>query len=91
MACGEEMPISPRDDLLRRTDEIVGSRSSTLFDTVAVYLAIERSLVEMKRLPVEITDAGHTKVTEGAKMVDCAVDWNTLGGFEDFLVERLTK
>lgn len=79
------------DELLRRTGEIVGSRSSTLFDTVAVYLAIERKLVEMKRLPVEITDAGFTKVTDGAKMIDCAVDWNTLGGFEDFLVGRLTK
>ncbi len=79
------------DDVRRRADEIVDSRSSTLFDTVAVYLAIERSQVEMKRLPVEITDAGYTRVTEGAKMVDCAVDWNTLGGFEDFLVQRLTK
>jgi len=78
-------------ELQRRADEIVGRRSSTLFDTVAVYLAISRELTKMQRLPVAITDAGHTKVTEGAKMVDCAIDWDTLGGFEDFLVERLTK
>ena len=78
-------------DLRRRVDEAVNRRSSTLFDTVAIYLAIERDLVKMERLPVAITDAGHTKVTEGAKMVDCAIDWNTLDGFEDFLVERLTK
>lgn len=78
-------------DLRRQVDATVSSRSSTLFDTVAIYLAIQQDLVKMERLPVEITDAGHTKVTEGAKLVDCAVDWNTLAGFEDFLVERLTK
>jgi len=78
-------------ELRRRAEAVVSSRSSTLFDTVAIYLAIERDLVKMKTLPIEITDAGHTKVTEGAKRVDCAIDWNTLAGFEDFLVERLTK
>ncbi len=67
------------------------SRSSTLFDTVAIYLAISRDLVKMEQLPVEITDKGHTKVTQGAKQINCAVDWRTLAGFEDFLVERLTK
>jgi len=78
-------------ELQRRVDSVVNRRSSTLFDTVAVYLAISRDLTKMERLPVAITDAGHTKVTTGAKMVDCAIDWNTLSGFEDFLVERLTK
>ncbi|UCD49699.1 MAG: nucleoside hydrolase [Phycisphaerales bacterium] len=78
-------------DLQRRVDDIVKHRSSTLFDTVAVYLAISHGFTKMERLPVAITDAGHTKVTEGAKVIDCAIDWNTLGGFEDFLVERLTK
>jgi inosine-uridine nucleoside N-ribohydrolase len=78
-------------DLRGQVDATVGTRSSTLFDTVAIYLAIEQDLVTMKRLPVAITDKGHTKVTEGAKMVNCAVDWQTLEGFEDFLVERLTK
>ncbi len=67
------------------------SRSSTLFDTVAIYLAISHDLVKMEEVPVAITDKGHTKVTDGAKRVNCAVDWQTLSGFEDFLVERLTK
>jgi len=78
-------------ELQRRVDEVVAHRSSTLFDTVAVYLAISHDLTKMERLPVAITDAGHTKVTESAKMVDCATNWDTLNGFEDFLVERLTK
>jgi inosine-uridine nucleoside N-ribohydrolase len=78
-------------ELRRRVDDVVSRRSSTLFDTVAVYLAISHDLTKMKRLPVAITEAGHTKVTEGAKLVDCAIDWDTLDGFESFLVERLTK
>jgi len=61
-------------ELDRRVNKQLNSRSSTLFDTVAVYLAISHDLVKMKRLPVEITDKGHTKVTEGAKSMNCAVE-----------------
>jgi inosine-uridine nucleoside N-ribohydrolase len=78
-------------NLNRLVNDRLNSRSSTLFDTVAIYLAISHDLTKMERLPVEITDNGHTKVTEGAKMVNCAVEWQTLEAFEDFLVERLTK
>jgi inosine-uridine nucleoside N-ribohydrolase len=78
-------------DLDRLADQTVSRRSSTLFDTVAVYLAVSQDLTKMERLGVEITDEGHTKVGDGAKRVNCAVDWQTLGGFEDWLVKRLTK
>jgi len=78
-------------DLDKLAEKQLYSRSSTLFDTVAIYLAISHDLVKMESLPIAITDKGHTKVTEGAKQVNCAVDWRTLDGFEDFLVERLTK
>jgi inosine-uridine nucleoside N-ribohydrolase len=78
-------------DLDRLAAETVGRRSSTLFDTVAIYLAVSRDLTRIERLPVEITEQGHTKVVDGAKMVNCAVEWQTLGDFEDWLVERLTK
>jgi inosine-uridine nucleoside N-ribohydrolase len=78
-------------DLDRLAGKTVSSRSSTLFDTVAIYLATSHDLTKMERLPVAITDEGHTKVSDGAKLVNCAIDWQTLGGFEDWLVERLTK
>jgi hypothetical protein len=45
----------------------------------------------MKQLPIRITDDGFTRVEEGAKMVNCAVKWNDLDGYESWLVERLTK
>ena len=87
---GENKDMSEAD-LDRLAARTVERRSSTLFDTVAIYLAVSENLTKMERLPVEITDEGHTKVSDGAKMVNCAVGWQTLGGFEDWLVGRLTK
>jgi len=78
-------------DLNRLTEEKLNHSSTTLFDTVAVYLAVSRDLVEMKRLPIVISDDGFTRVQEGAKQVDCAVKWKDLDGYESWLVERLTR
>ena len=64
--------------------------SSTLFDTVAVYLAISTDLVNMERLPIVVTDDGFTREDPKGKAVDCAMSWKDLGKFEDFLVGRLT-
>ena len=75
----------------RLVEQQLRSRSTTLFDTVAIYLAIDRGLVQMQRLPIRITDDGFTRVEEGAKGVDCAVKWTDLGAYEDWLVQRLTK
>jgi len=78
-------------DFDRLTDEKLKSSSTTLFDTVAIYLAINKDLVQMQKLPVRITDDGFTRVEEGAKDVDCAVKWKSLEGYESWLAERLTK
>jgi inosine-uridine nucleoside N-ribohydrolase len=67
-----------------------GSRSSTLFDTVAIYLAMKRDLVEMETLGIRVTDDGYTVIDNKAKKVNCAMNWKNLGAFESFLVERLT-
>ncbi len=75
----------------RATDEKLKKSSTILFDTVAIYLAIRTDLAQMKLLPIRITDDGFTRVEEGAKMVNCAVKWNDLDGYESWLVERLTK
>ncbi len=65
-------------------------QSSTLFDTVAVYLAFSQKLVEMEDLDVRVTDDGLTVVEDGAKTLHCATAWRNLPAFQDFLVERLT-
>lgn len=77
-------------DLDRLTEEKLNHSSTTLFDTVAIYLAVTRDLTEMKRLPIAISEDGFTRVEEGAKPVDCAVKWKDLDGYESWLVERLT-
>ena len=78
-------------DFDRLTEEKLKSSSTTLFDTVAIYLAINKDLAQMHQLPVRITDDGFTRVQEGAKSVDCAIKWKSLDGYESWLTERLVK
>jgi len=65
--------------------------SSTLFDTVAVYLAMEQKLCRMERLKLKVTDDGKTVVDPDGKAMDVATAWKDLGRFEDLLVRRLTS
>ena len=66
------------------------STSTTLFDTVAVYLAAEQDLVDMRRLPLSITDDGHTIVDEvNGRPVNCAIGWWDLTAFKRKLVDTL--
>jgi inosine-uridine nucleoside N-ribohydrolase len=78
-------------ELNKRVDQKLNSSSTTLFDTVAVYLAMSTELVKMEKLPIRVTDDGYTRIDEGAKVINCATEWKDLGAFEDFLVGRLTK
>ena len=77
--------------LNRKVNQKLHSSSTTLFDTVAIYLAMSTDLVKMEKLGIRVTDDGHTKIDEDAKVINCAMEWKSLGAFEDFLVERLTK
>ncbi len=71
--------------------EAVAERSSVLFDTVAVYLALAEDLVEIETLGVRVTDDGYTRIDEAARRVRCATAWRDLSAFEDLLVQRLTS
>ncbi len=64
--------------------------SSTLFDTVAIYLAFSTELLNMERLNIVVTDDGFTREDPQGKAMDCAMSWKDMGKFEDLLVERLT-
>lgn len=65
--------------------------TSTLFDTVAVYLAISERFLEIEALGIQVTAAGYTLIDENEKRIRCATRWKDLDAFEDWLVERLTK
>jgi inosine-uridine nucleoside N-ribohydrolase len=70
-------------------DGQVESRSSTLFDTVAVYLAGDRDLVTTETLGVRVTDEGMTVPDDDAAPLDWATGWTSLEEFEGLLTQRL--
>jgi inosine-uridine nucleoside N-ribohydrolase len=67
------------------------TRSSILFDTVAIYLAYSQELVKMEELPIAVSGEGMTTIQPGAKPVQVATEWKNLDAFRDLLVERLTR
>lgn len=79
------------EQINKSVDEKVNSSSTTLFDTVAIYLAMSRELVRMEKLGIKVTDDGFTRIDDKAKVINCATEWKDLSAFEDFLVDRLTK
>lgn len=80
----------PRREWCAKDAEYVSSKSSTLFDTVAVYLAISRELVTTEDLGVRVTDDGMTVPDPAARALTWATGWRDLDGFEEWLVARLT-
>ncbi len=78
-------------ELTKRVDKKLNSSSSTLFDTVGIYLAMSTDLVKMEKLRIKVTDDGYTRVDNNGKLINCATQWKDLGAFEDFLVDRLIK
>lgn len=65
------------------------TKSSTLFDTVAVYLAFAHDLVTVEKLGVRVADDGMTEADPAAAPLDWATAWKSLDGFRDLLVDRL--
>ena len=70
-----------------RQDE---KESSTLFDTVAVYLAFSDSLTKIEELPIIVDDQGFTRIDPAGKKMEVATEWKDLAAYEDLLVKRVT-
>jgi len=70
-----------------KTDE---TASSTLFDTVAVYLGFSEKLLKMETLPIRVDDKGFTRIDENAKKMRVATAWKNMAAFEDLLAKRVT-
>ena len=69
-----------------------GQTSTTLFDTVAVYMAARRDLLEMRSLPLRVTDDGYTVIDPArGRPVDCAIGWRDMAAFETYLVSTLLE
>ena len=80
-----------KKELNKRVNQQINSRSTTLFDTVGIYLGMTEKLVKMEKLGITVTDDGYTRIDKNAKVINCATEWKDLGGYEDFLVDRLIK
>jgi len=65
------------------------TRSSTLFDCVAVYLAYSEQLVDVETLHVGVTDDGFTRRDPAGPAVRVALRWKDRQAFEDQLTQRL--
>ena len=66
-------------------------RSSTLFDTVAIYLATQPELCTMEQLRLRVTDEGFTVIDPKGKLMSVATAWKDLGRYENWIVDRLTS
>ncbi len=71
--------------------DFFATRSTTLFDCVAVYLAYTEDFVETETVRFRITDDGFTvRDPAGPLQARVALRWKSLPGFESHLVNRLT-
>jgi inosine-uridine nucleoside N-ribohydrolase len=68
----------------------VNSKSTVLYDTAAVYLAMKTDLLKMENLKVSVNNDGYTVIDDNAKEIEVATKWKDLEAFEDFLLSRLT-
>jgi inosine-uridine nucleoside N-ribohydrolase len=66
-------------------------RSTTLYDTVAVYLAYDEELVVIEELDLAIDDDGTMHAGAGGSVVRVATAWADQEGFLDHLLGRLTR
>jgi inosine-uridine nucleoside N-ribohydrolase len=79
----------PQNRWCRSDATNVDARSTTLFDTVAVYLAEARDLVKTEKMGVQVSDEGMTVPDEGSPPITWATEWKSLEEFEELLTARL--
>lgn len=70
-------------------EDRLSERSSTLYDTVAIYLAMETELLHMESLPIRVDEAGFTRIESDGALVQVATGWRDYDAFEQLLLDRL--
>jgi inosine-uridine nucleoside N-ribohydrolase len=69
----------------------IEERSSTLYDCVAIYLAVSEDLCQMETLGIRVTDDGFTRPEPAAKKMRVATAWKDLNAFREWMVSRLAR
>ncbi|HET6873722.1 MAG TPA: nucleoside hydrolase [Acidimicrobiales bacterium] len=70
--------------------ELYRERTTTLFDTVAVYLAYAEDLVDIEELDIVVDDDGRLRVDPEGRRLRAATAWHDPEAFADHVVQRLT-
>lgn len=68
----------------------IDRKSSTLYDTVAVYLAFASDFTEIEELGIRVTKNGMTVIDPNARKIKVATRWKDMNAFKDLLVKRVT-
>lgn len=76
---------------LKNSAEDSRTRSSILFDTVAIHLAFSTRFLTMQKMGVRVTDDGFTREDATAQKMNVALEWADLEGYLDYLLERLVS
>jgi len=71
--------------------ESTQTRSSTLFDTVAVYLAYSNEFLRIQSLNLTVDDSGLTLVDPAGQAIQVALEWRDYDAFCDHLLARLNR
>jgi inosine-uridine nucleoside N-ribohydrolase len=80
--------FAPRQNWM--TCDFFATRSTTLFDCVAVYLAYSEDLVDVETVAFDVTDEGFTRRSaNGPFKARVALRWKNKDGFEGQLAGRL--
>jgi inosine-uridine nucleoside N-ribohydrolase len=69
--------------------DLFEQRTTTLFDTVAVYLAYSEEFLEIEDLAIVVEDDGTMRVDPAGSHLQAATRWLDGEAFADHLVERL--
>ncbi|MFP8873554.1 MAG: nucleoside hydrolase [Myxococcota bacterium] len=80
-----------RTDLPHIRDLDPEHQSSTLYDTLAIYLAFSEELLEMEPLTIRVNEEGQTRIDKAGQSMRCATEWKDFEAFQDLLVARFTE
>lgn len=67
------------------------TKSSILFDTVAVYLALNTELCKVEELTIRVTDDGFTRLDPAGTRMRVATEWKDLAAYHHWLASRLAE